>query len=82
MFPALKREVTSQFVEIEEFLRVTGQLPHGHATMAKGLMFVQIYAVYEYTINRTVSDAIEAIKAHNHELKEISPSLLTLFLDS
>ena len=81
MFPALRHEVQARFKDIEQFLGSTKALQERHVAVAKGLMFVQIYAVYEYTVNRTVSEAIELIKTHNHEMKDILPSLLTLFLD-
>ena len=56
MIPVLRSEVSARFENIRRFFeannrRNTGQL----ATTAKGLVFVQIYAGYEYTINQTVS---------------------------
>ena len=81
MFPALRRDVKERFTDIEQFLDSTTALQERHVTIAKGLMFVQIYAVYEYAVNRVVSGAIELITTHNHEMRDVLPSLLTLFLD-
>ena len=82
MIPVLRSEVSARFENIRRFFeannrRNTGQL----ATTAKGLVFVQIYAVYEYTINQTVSQAIESIKRHRHKIADLSPQLLALVLD-
>ena len=81
MFQDLKIEIDSRFLAIEEFLASTRKLQEPNIATAKGLAFVQIYAVYEFTVNSTVSVAIEAIKGHQHRLRDISPSLLALFLD-
>ena len=81
MFPALKIEVQSRFESIELFFGATKNLKGDHAATAKGLMFIQVYAVYEYTVNSSVRAAIDSIKAHNHKMKDISPSLMSLFLD-
>ena len=81
MFPALKAEVEARFDAIELFFRETKNLKDDHAATMKGLMFVQVYAVYEFTVNSTVSAAIDSIKAHNHKMKNIAPSLMALFLD-
>ena len=79
---ALKSEVKERFSAIEDFLKATNKLEQRHKTTAKGLAFVQIYAVYEETIRKTVSEAIDSIKMHNHQLSELIPSLMALFLDS
>ena len=81
MFPALKTEVEERFSAIELFFGSTKSLKGDHAAMVKGLMFVQVYAVYEFTVNSVVRVAIESIKAQKHKMKDISPPLMTLFLD-
>ncbi len=78
---ALKGEVKERFDAIEEFLNATNGLQQRQVVVAKGLAFVQIYAIYEDTVRKTVSEAIDSIKAHNHEIRELSPSLMALFLD-
>lgn len=81
MFPALLSEVEARFDGIHAFFEGTKKLEASEAVVAKGLVFVQIYAVYEYTINRTVSEAIESIKGHRPRMVDMLPSLLALFLD-
>ena len=82
MFIALKGEVEERFEAIEEFLKAINGLKRPQAmVVAKGLAFVQVYAVYEDTVRKTVSEAIDRINTHNHEIRELSSSLMTLFLD-
>lgn len=81
MFPILKNEIDARFATIEEYFGATASLQEHHLAVAKGLMFVQIYAIYEYTVNKAVSETIESIKTHNHKMMDLSPSLLSLFLD-
>ena len=81
MFSALKAEVEARFHVIELFLRETKHLKDDHAATTKGLMFVQVYAVYEFTVKSVVRQTIESITVHNHKMKDISPSMMALFLD-
>lgn len=81
MFPALETEIKDRFDSIELFFGATKNLKEDNAAITKGLMFVQMYAVYEFTVNSTVRAAIDSIKTHNHKMKDISPSLQALFLD-
>jgi hypothetical protein len=81
MFPALKTEIEDRFADMALFFDATKGFTGDNEMTAKGLMFVQVYAAYEYTICRVVELAIDAIKAHNHKLRDLSPPLLALFLD-
>ena len=81
MFPALLSEVDARYEAILQFFKATQALGPNEAVVAKGLVFVQIYAVYEYTINRAVSEAIEAVKGHRPKLVDMLPSLLAVYLD-
>ncbi len=81
MFPTLKSEVEARFGAIEKFLQETKCLEGDHAATAKGLMFVQVYAVYEYTVRSVVRAAVDSIRARKDKLKHLSPSMLALFLD-
>lgn len=81
MFRELKMEVEDRFVAARQFFDATGKLEGRHATAAKGLIFVQVYAVYEFTVTRAISASINTIKGHNHKMKDLTPSLLALFLD-
>ena len=81
MFPALKTEIETRFVSIEQFWKATRKLEEHQAVVAKGLLFVQTYAVYEYTVNNAVIGAVEAIKNHKHMMKDLLPSLMAIYLD-
>ena len=81
MFPALRVEVAARFDAIELFLKESKSSKEDHTATIKGLMFVQVYAVYEFTVRSVVRVAIDSIKSHNHKMKDISPSMLALFLD-
>ncbi len=81
MFPVLRTEVENRFSDLESFLKETKALKSHHEAVMKGLMFVQTYAVYEFTVTSVVREAIESIKAHNHRLVDLAPSMLALFLD-
>ncbi len=52
------------------------------AQIAKGLVFVELYAVYEYTVKGVTRVAIAEIAGHAHRFAELKPSLLALFLDA
>ena len=81
MFLALKADVEARFDAIVLFFRETKKLEGAHAATARGLMFVQVYAVYEYTVKSVVQVAIDSIKAHKYKMKDIIPSMMALFLD-
>lgn len=82
MFPTLQTEVEDRFNALQAFFATTRALRNADAEATiKGLMFVQVYAVYEYTVKAVVREAIDGLKTHNHKLNQLSPSLLALFLD-
>ena len=81
MFPALRTEVEGRFGALEAFFKATRNLKGHHQAAIKGLMFVQTYAVYEYTVKSVVRETIESIKAHKHRLVDLSPTMMALFLD-
>ena len=81
MFSILKTDVEARFAAIEVFFRATKNFKGDPAAAAKGLMFVQVYAVYEFTVSSVVQVSIDSINTHRHKMKDIAPSLMTLFLD-
>ena len=81
MFPTLKTEVEARFDSIELFFRETKHLNSDCSATTKGLMFVQVYAVYEFTVKNVVRITIDSIKSHKHKIKDISPPMMALFLD-
>lgn len=81
MFQTLRAEVEARFTAVELFFAATKGLDDDQVATAKGLMFVQVYAVYEFTVCSVVRTAINVIKGHNHKIEDMAPSLLSLFLD-
>lgn len=82
MFLQIKAEVEARFAAIESFFRLTKGFQGDEGATAKGLVFVQTYAAYEYTVSSVVRTAIDAICRHNHRLQDLIPSLLALALDA
>ncbi|MBR0845230.1 hypothetical protein JQ607_34010 [Bradyrhizobium liaoningense] len=82
MFLQIKAEVEARFAAIESFFRLTKGFQGDEGATAKGLVFVQAYAAYEYTVSSVVRAAIDAIRTHNHRLQDLIPSLLALALDA
>jgi hypothetical protein len=83
MFSSLKVEVIERFSAVESFFKAT----HGlrgiiSKQTARGLSFVQIYAVYEYTVTTVFQLAINTLVSHGFQRKKLKPTLMTLFLDS
>lgn len=81
MFLTLKTEIEGRFRDLESLFKGTIDLKGQHQAALKGLMFVQIYAVYEYTVKSVVNEVIESMKSHRHMLVDLSPSMMALFLD-
>ncbi|MGP8232598.1 MAG: MAE_28990/MAE_18760 family HEPN-like nuclease [Methylovirgula sp.] len=81
MFSQLATEVEARFAAAQSFFGATKEFEGDNAATAKGLAFVQVYAVYEFTVCSVVRAAIESIKAHNHRLRDLNPSLMALALD-
>jgi len=48
---------------------------------AKGLAFIQIYAIYEFTVRQATSIAIKEIATHGHTYSELKFPVLAVFLD-
>jgi hypothetical protein len=89
MFSDLKLESASKLVEIREFLDLTRSLiptppnptPNSVLT-AKGLFYVHIYGVFEFTITTAVKKTILSINADNNNINNLKPILLSLVLNS
>jgi hypothetical protein len=81
MFPALQLEVMDRFTAVEQYFRATQRFRGDISQTAKGLVFVQIYAIHEHTVRSVVRVAASEIAAHAHTYAALSPSLLALFLD-
>lgn len=81
MFLALQTEVMDRFTAVEQHFKKAPRKSDLGQT-SKGLVFVQIYAVYEYTARAATKLAIGQIAAKSHVFAALSPSLLALFLDA
>lgn len=81
MFPTLQSDVESRFAVVQSFFRATRDFKGEIAAAAKGMAFVQVYAIYEFTVRSAVQISIDALNAHKTRIRDISPSLLALYLD-
>ena len=81
MFRNLQLEIMDRFTAVEQHFRKYPKHPPEIAQTAKGLVFVQVYAVYEYTARAVTRLAITRIVSLGHSYSELRPSLLSLFLD-
>lgn len=83
MFDLLKADVMARFTVAESYFKASYKLKSSEnfSRIAKGLAFVQMYAVYEYTVVTLVRSAVDAITAHRHPMKDLTPWLMALFLD-
>jgi hypothetical protein len=82
MFPTLRSEVAERFDEVEGFFQQSCRLRGELSKTARGLAFVQIYAIHEYTVSTAVRHAAGAIAAHAYPFIRLRPSLLPLFLNA
>ncbi len=84
MFPALRLEVIERFTAVERYLRAytARQFAGELSQTAKGLVFVQIYAIHEYAVKTAVDDAAKAVAAYGHRFNDLRHSLLALFLNA
>ena len=83
MFSPLQSEIAARFSELQYFFVATRNFKEDldlDATV-KGLMFIQLYAAYEFTVKGAVQVAIDAVNMHGHKFKDIRPSLMALYLD-
>jgi len=88
MFTDLKADSASKLVEVREFLDLTSSLiPHpptptpNSVLTAKGLFYVHIYGVFEFTITSCVKKAVSGINAENSNLNDIQPLILSMALN-
>jgi hypothetical protein len=82
MFQALQLEVMERYTTVEQHFRESRRLRSNLSKQAaRGLVFVELYAIHEYTVRSVVRIAIDAIAAHAHRYTDLRPSLLAMFLD-
>jgi MAE_28990/MAE_18760-like HEPN len=82
MFQALRLEVMERFTAVEHHFRQSRSFRGVPSLTAKGLVFVQVYAIHEFATRNVVRIAVAAIAAHSHTYASLSSSLLAMFLDA
>jgi hypothetical protein len=82
MFDPLRSEISARFSAIRSFFSATRNFKGALAATGRGLAFVQVYAAYEFTVKSVIQTSIDSINSHGHKMKDISPSLLALYLDN
>lgn len=89
MFTDLKTDSASKLVEVREFLDFTSSqipaapIPTPNSLLtAKGLFYVHIYGVFEFTITSCVKKTISSINMENININDIQPLLFSLALNS
>lgn len=82
MFLPLQTEVMDRFTAVRQHFRATRYFRGDPSQTAKGLVFVEVYAIWEYTVQRAVVLAGQSISAHGHTYADLRTSLLPMFLYS
>jgi hypothetical protein len=80
MFQPLQLEVMERFTAVRQHFRASRGFRGDPSQTAKGLVFVEVYAIWEYTVMQAVPLAGQAISAQGHQLASLRPGLLALFL--
>lgn len=84
MFNLAKSEVGSRFMVARQFLSLASAIEDSRpaeAASCKGLLFVQIYGVYEYAIRSSVQATLAAVRKDSIPTRRIRRELLTLILN-
>lgn len=81
MFPAIQLEVMRRFTAVKEHFRASRGFTGEPGQISKGLVFVEIYAIYEFTVTNIVKGTTDGLAAHAYTYDALRPSLLALFLD-
>jgi hypothetical protein len=83
MFAPVKSEASTRLFTLDSFFRTTCTKKHiREARTAKGLAFVQMYAIYEYVVTNSVKAAILQIKNRGMLINTVRWELLSLILDA
>jgi hypothetical protein len=81
MWNPLKTEVRDRFTGVESYFKATRGLGKSFQQTSKGMAFVHVYAVYEFTVKSVFRTAIDQIMAHGLKVDKLTPSLLAIFLE-
>jgi RiboL-PSP-HEPN len=82
MFAALRSEIEARALDIKTFFDAARTMEKKRAViMSKGLVFVSLYGLYEYTVKGIVKCAINELKRKGTLIKHIRLELLGLTLN-
>ena len=81
MWNQLRTDVADRFTAVETYFVATHRLGGEIARVARGLVFVQLYAAHENTVRAVVRIGLDAIMVHRHSTQDLAPSLMALFLN-
>ena len=81
MFQTLRTEIIERCSAVESHLRQSPRSPMLVAQMTRGLVFVEVYAIWEYAVRTVTHTAVATIAAHGHSFWDLKPSLLAMYLD-
>lgn len=85
MFSLAKKELASRRHDLDRFLAVIRPLDSAktmEAATCKGLVFVQLYAMYEYAVRSAVQATLYSIKRQGLSCGELRRELLALVLNA
>jgi hypothetical protein len=82
VFTAIRSEVSARQLAIRQWFAFAGSAPAPVGVVSKGLVFLQNYAVYEFTVISALTAALTRAKTHGLLLHDVRPELLTLILNS
>jgi hypothetical protein len=81
MFTDLRLEISDRILAARTFFKAAHRIRQRQArAMIKGLMFVDLYAIYEYTVTGAVREALVLMKSRSTPLNTIRWELLGLAL--
>lgn len=84
MFELLRNEVDDRLLVCRQQLALIARLEaefSGVSSACKGMYFVQLYALYEYTLKAAVRALISGLLATTPEMRSVRPEVLALVLD-
>lgn len=81
MFTQLRSEILDRSLKLDHFFKDQVRLASVHSiATSKGLAFVQMYAIYEFTLHGAVEASIEAVCQLELSMGELRRELIALFL--
>jgi len=81
MFSDVSDEIDDRFRLLRHSFALSPRSPREPSALVKGLVFVQLYAIYEYTVRSCCGEVILAVNSANCSLDRLRPSLLTIYLN-